>query len=120
VLRAEHANNGASDPMPEITRQLGDLLCDQPITFDGQLHRLGGLGPEIRFVHSGIPFAINGKDASTLAALQHGTVLQPFQPKNPLVANLTVWACVATLRYPGILAKPCISGTFAQGNALSQ
>jgi hypothetical protein len=76
--------------------------------------------PKIRLVHCGIPFEISGKDGSTLDALQHGTVPQPFQSKNPLVANVAAEAAVAAPRYPGILAKPCISGTLAQGNALSQ
>ena len=120
MLRAERGDDRMAHPVPEIARQLGDLSCDQPIALDRQFHRLGGLCPDIRFVHSGIPFEISGKDASTLVALQHRTVPQPFQSKNPPVVNLAVRACAATPRYCGILAKPCISGTLAQGNALSQ
>ncbi len=56
MFGAQVPYQGTAHPLPEITGQRTDFTGDQTIAFDGHFHRIGGLGPEVWFVHSGIPF----------------------------------------------------------------
>ncbi len=75
----DHGVEGSNNPAPRASHGFGNFARDQALAFDGQFHCLAAIGPEIRFIHIGVPFGQSGR---TLPPMLQCNIGQYFGPIN--------------------------------------